>query len=273
MMKSLYYAFLVLGIILSFYVSVSYGKMYGTYIDKGELLIYPFFEYSYDHNEEYQPEEFGFASKQEYFGKYWSNSLELFVAYGFSDRITLELEAAYLNARFAKASIDNFIPWTRINESGIADIEGQIRARLMHENKRFPEIYGYVELTAPVQKSKKLIGNANWDIKPGVGIIKGFSWGTLGFKTDLEYNRESKGVDIGETAIEYLRKLSDLWRLYIAIEGGEGGAPDEWIFVSGLQWHFSKYLIIKLDNQLGITPKATDWSPQLGIMFDIPAIK
>ena len=44
-------------------------SMFGTYIRKGELRIYPFYEYIYDNNVEYEPFEFGFVSKQEFRGR------------------------------------------------------------------------------------------------------------------------------------------------------------------------------------------------------------
>lgn len=40
----------------------------GTYIGKHQLLIYPFYEFYWDHNTEYSPEEFGFADKEDYEG-------------------------------------------------------------------------------------------------------------------------------------------------------------------------------------------------------------
>ena len=50
---------------LPFYLSDRAGgtptSMFGTYIRKGELVLYPFFEYYLDHNAEYSPNEFGFA--------------------------------------------------------------------------------------------------------------------------------------------------------------------------------------------------------------------
>jgi len=45
-------------------------SQFGTYVRKGELLIYPFYEYYYDKDFEYEPFEFGFSSKQEFRGRY-----------------------------------------------------------------------------------------------------------------------------------------------------------------------------------------------------------
>jgi hypothetical protein len=86
-------------------------------------------------------------------------------------------------------------------------------------------------------------------------------------RTDLEYNRESSSIDVGETALEYLKRLSPSWRLDAAVEGGEGGAPDEWSLITGVQWRISDFITFKFDNSIGITSKATDWAPQVGLLF------
>jgi hypothetical protein len=66
------------------------------------------------------------------------------------------------------------------------------------------------------------------------------------------------------------RRLSRSARLFLAIEGGEGGAPDEFDLVSGLQVRIADRVFLKFDNQLGIMSKSTDWAPQLGVMFSFP---
>lgn len=37
----------------------------GTFFHKGKIIIYPFFEYSYDHNQEYQPAQYGFGNNND----------------------------------------------------------------------------------------------------------------------------------------------------------------------------------------------------------------
>ena len=80
-------------------------SMFGTYVEKGELLIYPFFEYTYDHDREYQPEQLGFKSGKDFTARYKSTQVQLFLAYGISEWLALELEAAYLNAVFDKSKV------------------------------------------------------------------------------------------------------------------------------------------------------------------------
>jgi hypothetical protein len=61
--------------------------------------------------------------------------------------------------------------------------------------------------------------------------------------------------------------VSPSFRVFLSFEGGETGALDEWELVPGIQWQVSNSVLFKLDNGIGITSKATDWTPQLGLMF------
>lgn len=245
-------------------------SLFGTYAEKGELLVYPFYEFSRDRNREYQPAEFGFGSEQDFRGKFRSSAGQIFVAYGLTDRLALEFEAALMSAALEKSPHDAFATPVRIEESGFTDLEGQLRWRWRNENDRRPEIFSYLEITVPSQKGKLLIGDPDWDFRPGIGLIKGFAWGTVTVRTDLEYNKEPDVLDVGETAIEYLKRLSPAWRLYLGIDGGEGGAIDEWDLISGLQWRVTDFAFVKVDNALGISSKATDWAPEVGILFLFP---
>jgi hypothetical protein len=245
-------------------------SIFGTYVRRGELLVYPFFEYSRDRDREYQPAEFDMGPNIDFLGRYRSTQKQLFIGYGLSDRLAIMVEAAVIEATFDKSPDDTYTTFDRIEESGLADLEGEIRWRIREENEHRPEIFGYLEVTAPSQKDKLIIGDPVWDFRPGLGLIRGYDWGTLLVRTDLEYNREASIIDIGELAIEYLRRLSPAWRLYLAVEGGEGGAPDEWDLVTGLQWWITDRLSLQFNNALGITAKATDWAPQVGLAFSFP---
>ena len=43
-------------------------SMFGTYIEKGQIILYPFFEYYYDNNYEYKPSELVYGLDQDFFG-------------------------------------------------------------------------------------------------------------------------------------------------------------------------------------------------------------
>ena len=57
-------------------------SMFGTYIKKGQVFIYPFFEYYYDDDMEYSPDEFGYQVIHDYMGKYRASEGLLFFGYG-----------------------------------------------------------------------------------------------------------------------------------------------------------------------------------------------
>lgn len=244
------------------------ASMFGTYIHKGELLVFPFFEHSLDNDREYQPAQFGANSDIDFTGKYRSYGGQIFMGYGVTDWLALEFEVAYKSAKFEKSPEDLFGTPAKINESGFGDFESQVRLRLSRESERNPEIFGFVEVTAASLRDKFLIGDKDWDLRPGIGLVKGFSWGTMTIRTDLEYTRVDKRIDIGETSLEYLKRLSPSFRIYAGMEGGEGATIDEWDLVTGVQWRVTPFVVLKLDNALGITPKATDFAPQFGTLFD-----
>lgn len=246
------------------------ASLFGTYIRRGELLVYPFFEYVQDNNREYQPEEFGVGPDVDFRGRFRGYAVQVFVGYGLKDWLAVEFEAAFISARFDKSRLDPFPTPTRIEESGLADIEGQIRARLIREGSSHPELFGYLEITAPSHTDKLLIADPDLDFKPGVGLIKGSRWGTVTARISAEYNREESKADLGEFSLEYLKRLSPAWRIFLAFEGGETGALDEWELIPGVQWRITKTLVLKLDSPVGISSKATDWSPQIGLLFSFP---
>src|SRR5262245_29244823 len=45
-----------------------YTSMFGVYVESGELLLYPFFEYYKDRNAEYSPQELGYGLDQDFRG-------------------------------------------------------------------------------------------------------------------------------------------------------------------------------------------------------------
>ena len=244
------------------------ASIFGTYVAKGELLIYPFFEYARDHNKEYNTKELGFPLDQDFRGKFRSTAEQIFIGYGVNDWLALEFELAYMHATLEKSPTDPLSP-AKITESGLGDFEAQIRARVRKESPKGPEVFVYGDATLPSNRRKVLIGDKDWDLRPGFGVTKGFSWGTLTGKIGGEWNREESHPILGELALEYLKRLSPSVRLFLAIEGGEGGAPDEADLVTGLQWRIKDRVVVKFDNSIGIQSKSPDWVPQLGVMFSL----
>jgi hypothetical protein len=81
-------------------------SMFGTSVSARQLLFYPFFEYYHDRNAEYSPEELGYGLDQDFRGAYRASEALIFLGYGVSHRLALELEAAVITAQQDKAPED-----------------------------------------------------------------------------------------------------------------------------------------------------------------------
>lgn len=238
-------------------------SMFGTYIEKGEFLLYPFFEYYRDDNAEYKPEELGFELEEDFRGKARASEGLLFLSYGFTDRLAIEVEAAVITATLEKSPDDPSATPAKIEESGTGDVEGQIRYRWKAEDAEHPEIFSYFEAVTPQQKDKVLIGTPDWELKFGTGFVRGFPWGTMTVRAAVEYDAAESKADLGEYALEYLKKVSPTFRAYLGIEGSQ----DEVEFIPEAQVRLAEFVTLKLNSAVGITSKATDWAPEVGLMF------
>lgn len=240
-------------------------SQFGTYIQSGEMLIYPFYEYYYDKNLEYEPAEFGHSSIEELRGQYKAHEGLIFFAYGFSDRLALEFEAGIIRAQLTKAENDPSIPPNKISEYGLNDVEGQVRWRWNFEKENTPEFFTYFEYVLPTGKKNSLIGTSNWEFKLGTGVVKGFRWGTMTARLSVEYDTGEKKLGSGEYALEYLKRISRHFRFFVMIEGTE----DEIVLIPEIQWFITPQIFFKLANGFALTSKATDIAPEIGIMFSV----
>lgn len=240
-------------------------SVFGTYIQKGQFLIYPFFEYYHNHDAEYAPADFGFVGTEDLRSKYTATEELLFLGYGFTDRLAFEMEAAIIQARLEKSPLDTSAMPSEIEADGLGDVEGQVRFRWAKETERRPEIFSYFEAVVPTQDEGSLIGTTDWEFKLGSGIIRGFSWGTMTLRASVAHDRAEKKTEIGEAALEYVRRLSSRWRLY----GGVEGTQDEVELITEAQIHFSRRAFVKLNNSVGVTSKAADWAPEIGVLFGL----
>ena len=238
-------------------------SMFATYIEEGELLVYPFFEYYRDSDAEYAPEELGYGLDQDFRGRAGAKEGLIFLAYGFSDRLAVEFEAAVISEWLETSPDDPTAVPDRIEESGLGDVEGQIRWRWARETDSGPGIFSYFETVAPLQKDKVLIGTRDWEFKLGTGLVRGFSWGTTTVRMAVEYDRHEDKVEVGEYAIEYLRRLSPSAMLYLGVEGSE----DEVEVIPVVRWFLTPNISLHLNSGFGATSKATDWAPEIGLMF------
>lgn len=239
-------------------------SMFGSYIRRGELLVYPFFEYYRDGNLEYKPSEFGFAGNNDLRGSFRGREGLLFLGWGISDDVAIEMEAAWISARLDRAANDTSAMPAFIEETGLGDVEGQIRWRFRRETASRPEMFTYVETVFPLQKHRQLIGTSDWEWKLGLGLTRGFGFGTMTFRVATEYSREERKFEAGEYAIEFLRRLSPRFSVYAGIEGNQ---IDEIALIQEIQWRPAPRVTVKINNAFGVTPNATGWAPEIGVMF------
>ena len=237
--------------------------MFGTYVRRGELLVYPFFEYYRDDDFEYKPSELGYPGEEDFRGRYRAKEGLLFLAYGLGENFAVEVEAAVIKASFEKSPQDPSSLPPKISESGLGDVEAQLRWRWKKETDKRPEFFSYFEAVFPHSGDKVLIGTPGVELKLGTGMIRGFRWGTLTLRAAVEYSEASSShFDLGEYAVEYLKRLSPSFRLYLGLEGTQ----DELSLVPEIQWHFHRRAFLRLNSGFGLTSKATDWAPEVGIV-------
>jgi hypothetical protein len=241
--------------------------MFGTYIEPGELIVYPFFEYYRDADAEYSPDELGYVLDQDFRAPSRASEWLIFLGYGVSDRLALEFEAAvHITERLDKSPDDPTARPDVIEESGLGDVEGQIRWRWTEETNSRPEIFTYFETVFPLQKDRVLIGTSAWEFKLGTGVTRAFQWGSLTARIAAEYDGEDGRIAPGEYAIDYVRRVSPAIRIYAGLEGSD----DEIEFIPEIQWQVRPNLILKVNSAVGVTSKAADWAPEVGLMFTFP---
>ena len=238
-------------------------SMFGSFVARGQLVVYPFFEYT-TQNLEYKPAELGYGLDEDFFGAYRETETQLFLAYGVSDRLAFELEGAFnTTATLHKSSQDTSGVPSTLHESGVGDIQAEARWRWAFENASAPEIFSYLETDFPFQRHRLLIGTQEWEFKLGTGATKGFRFGTLTGRVALEYHPESGTLEFGEYAVEYLKRLSNSWRFYTGVEGTQ----DEVEFITEFQGRLGPRAVLKLNNAFGLTSKAPTWAPEVGILL------
>jgi len=239
-------------------------SLFGTYVRKGELLFYPFYEYSKSSHFEYKPDELGYSGGEDFFGKEFEQEALIYFAYGFTDRLMAEFESAlYSHAVLRKAPDDPSAVPNHISETGLGDTEGQIRYRFLNETETLPEVLGFFEVVLPLQKGRKLIGTQHWELAPGLNITKGFRFGTLSVKLSESYTSDERNLQFGEYALEYVKKLSQAWRTVLAVEGEQ----DEVAAIGEVQYSLTKNAVLKLNCGFGLTKKAPDIAPEVGVVF------
>jgi hypothetical protein len=238
-------------------------SMFNTFIDRGEWLVYTFVEAYFDSDMEYKPAELGHTLDQDFRGEYTAIEELVFLAYGLNDWLAVEIEAAVIQAELQKNSDDTSSMPEKLEESGLGDVEGQLRWRYSAASDERPEFFGYFECVGPTQDEGALIGTSDWEFKFGSGLIRSYPFGTIAARAAVEYNRSESKVEQGELAVEWMRRLSERARVYAGIEGAE----DEFEWITDLQWQLTDRASLKFGTGIGLTSKATDVAPEFGILW------
>jgi hypothetical protein len=239
------------------------SSMFGTYVQKEQFIVYPYWEFYKDANAEYAPNELGGTQDIDYRGEYEAHEYLLFLGYGISDRLMVELEGAYIRAELETSPDDTTGTPSEISEEGLGDVESQLRWRWREETQGGPEVFSYFETVFPTTDQGSLIGTTDWEFQLGVGAIRGYGWGTMTARFAVEYDGAEKAFEIGEAAVEYLKRLSSQWRFFGSVEGTQ----DEVEAITEIQWHFAPFACLKLNTAFGVSSKATDFAPEVGVLF------
>jgi hypothetical protein len=242
-------------------------SMFGTYIRRGEVILYPYWEYYLDNNRQYSPSEFNLADTRDFRGRYRESEGLFFVAYGLTENLAFQAEIAAARASLEKSAADLSALPRRSEASGLTSIETQLRWRMRKEDERRPELWSYLDVVYPTNKRDLLIGTAGVEAELGFGITRGFRWGTLTARASGAYEGASDTKwAVGEYGVEYLKRLSPRWRVLLGINGHETA----FTLITDAQWHLHKNVFIRFNQEVGLTPDANDWEPQLGILFTLP---
>lgn len=230
----------------------------GTYVREKELLVYTFYEYTREKNFEYKPSALGYTGDNNFFGKVIHREFLVFFAYAFNDSLAVEFESAlHSSIDFTKDPGDNSNVPGRIRESGLGDTETNIRWRFQKETEARPEVTFFFKTVFPLQKNKKLLGTQDWEFSPGAVLTKGFSFGTLALKLS------TINLERGDYAIDYLKRLSQNWRVVLSLEGSR----DQRSLIGEAQYSLSKDVVLKMNSGFGLTKNAPSFAPEIGLLF------
>jgi hypothetical protein len=243
-------------------------SLLGTYIRPREFLVYPFFEYTRHNKFEYKPAELGVRAagdQEEFRGKTAQREYLLFLAYAFSDSFALEFESAlHSSLEFIRAGDDRTGTPDKLRESGLGDTEINLRWRYAKETAQRSDITFFLKTVFPLQKDKKLLGSRDWEFEPGVVLTKGYPFGTVAVRGALSYSSGERKIDFAEWGIDYLRRLGGRWRLALSLEGQQA---DEISVIGELQYAIARNAVLKLNAGIGLTEKAANIAPEIGILL------
>jgi hypothetical protein len=239
-------------------------SLVGTYVEAHQLLIYPFYEYTYNGDQEYKPAELGYGLEQDFRGQRTDHEILLLASYGFSERVAIEIESAlWTTATLRTAESDPSGVPRELTESGLGDTQAEVRWKWSKETASRPEFFSYFETVFPLQKNRALIGTSEWELTQGFGAIKGYGFGTLTARASVTWTSSDNQLVFGEYDLEYLKRTSAGWRWAVSLEGEQ----DELELIPEAQWHFRPDAFLKLNTGFGLTSKTPDIAPEVGCVL------
>ena len=126
-----------------------------------------------------------------------------------------------------------------------------------------PSFYSFLEIVFPLQENKLLIGTQDWEGALGLGFLRGYCWGTIGGRLAVAWDGEDSRLQLGEYAVEYIKRTSPRWRFLASLEG----ESEEVSLIGEAQWSFSLRAFLKLNCGFGLTELSPDVAPEVGILF------
>ncbi len=240
-------------------------SLLATYIKPREFIFYPFYEYTKTSNYEYMASDLGYTGFVDYLGKKVDHEYLVFLSYAWNDSWMFEFESAlHAKVKFEKAANDPVTAVPReIRESGLGDTEMQVRWRYSKETETRPEVTLMFQAEFPLQRKKKLLGTQAWGFGTGFVLTKGYSFGTMSLRGQVNYDRGDRKFGFGEYAIDYLKKLSPQWTVALTLEGEES----EISVIGEVQYALSKNATLKLNLGQGLTRKDRQTAPEIGVLF------
>jgi len=240
-------------------------SLLATYIRPKEFIFYPFYEYTRTSNYEYKASDLGLVGDVDYLGKKVDQEYLVYLGYAWNDSWMFEFESAlHAKAKFTKADNDPVAAVPReIRESGLGDTEMQVRWRYAKETETRPEITYIFQTEFPLQKKKKILGTQAWGFGAGVVLTKGYSFGTMSLRGQINHDRGDRETKFGEYAIDYLKKLSPQWTVALTLEGEES----ELSVIGEAQYALSRNATLKLNLGQGLTKKDRQFAPEIGVLF------
>lgn len=248
-------------------------SLFGTYVTEGELVVYPSFERAHNRAFQYSPTEFGYQPERDFDADHRTSEGVILLGYGLTRSLSVELEAAAVEATFRKSAQDTSALPAEVRESGLGDVQAQVTWRLQEESADRPEIFAFTGAVFPHDRDKQVIGTADLVLLPGIGAVRGFGWGTVAAQLGAEIDFASGSeLDWGEWSAGYLRRVAPAWRLAAGLEGQVGGGSnfDEVWLVTQVEWEASPNAALRFTNGLGISNHSAGWEPEVGLLLRLP---